>query len=125
MNFAEESLRSYACPFCLQPVGERCKTGSGKTCPTHVARWEPLSIAFGEGYGEGQRDTKAREPLDWYDLMRQHTIAGTRSTSDGVGEFDRIDTCSCGTETREDDGGFAGHLVDVLHDNDMVVARLA
>lgn len=51
-NIPEAAL-DLICPRCKAQPGERCETASGNVAELHSSRWNPLSIAFGEGYVEG------------------------------------------------------------------------
>lgn len=107
-----DAVRLLVCPTCQQQLGNYCVTKTGKRAhEVHVHRWYPLTEAYGNGYADGVRDTEARQPIEVF------------ATSNEAG--DRVAWCSCGARCRDDDGGHPGHVIDVMHEHDMVVARLA
>ena len=53
-TLADLAVDSIVCPHCAARPGEECETTTGHRAAVHVARWEPLGIAFGMGYDEGR-----------------------------------------------------------------------
>lgn len=124
-DWARAARDAYACPVCHVSVGARCVVlATGRPAKeTHVGRWAPLCEAYGEGYVDGERGTVSRQPVSWYDLIAQHQVDTTGITELGQGEPATL--CACGDWCPLSDGGHPGHIIDVMHEHDMVVARLA
>lgn len=114
--FNVTARRVLVCPFCDARPGHGCTTGTGKRAhEDHTARWMPLADAYGEGYQNGEANAR---PVEWYELMKGHQVAYVRPTDGQV-------RCTCGALCPDDDDGHPGHIIDVMHEHDMVVARLA
>lgn len=124
-DWARSARDAYACPVCHVGVGARCVVlATGRPAKeTHVGRWAPLCEAYGAGYVEGERNIVAAQPATWYDLVAAHQVVAARhNPTDGSapGAW-----CACGVFCQTEDGGHPGHIIDVMHEHDMVVARLA
>lgn len=62
-TFPEAAIEALVCPFCRAEPGQPCRTVPlNLPTGTHAARWQPLAIAWSDGYQEAESGIKALRP---------------------------------------------------------------